>query len=90
MNPRVANAIALDDHTLLLAFSNGQRKQFDVRPYLGFPAFRRLRDPAFFRAVEAANGTASWPDGVDFDPDTLYVDGVPAGENVRAVTKSVA
>jgi len=76
VNPRVTNVIAMDDYTLLLTFANGERKQFYVRPYLRYPAYRRLGDPAFFREVRAAQGTACWPNGVDFDPDTLYVDGV--------------
>ncbi len=77
MNPRVTAVRALDDHTLLVTFANGESKRFDMRPYFDYPAFRRLRDPGFFRKVAAAEGTASWPGGIDFDPDTLFVDGVP-------------
>jgi hypothetical protein len=77
MNPRVTAVCALDDHTLFVTFANGESKRFDMRPYFDYPAFRRLRDPGFFRKVKAADGTASWPDGIDFDPDTLFVDGVP-------------
>jgi hypothetical protein len=77
MNPRVTEVRALDDHTLLVTFANGESRRFDMSPYFDFPAFRGLRDPAFFRQVNAANGTASWPGGIDFDPDTLFVDGVP-------------
>jgi hypothetical protein len=76
MNPRVTKAVAIDDCRLLLTFTNGESKTFDVAPYLSFPAFRRLADPAIFRSVTVEHGTASWPGGIDFDPDTLFVDGV--------------
>lgn len=78
MNPRVTEVRALDDRTLFVTFANGESKRFDMQPYFSYQAFRRLRDPAFFRTVRAEAGTASWPDGIDFDPDTLFVDGVPA------------
>lgn len=84
MNPRVTDVRALDDHTLMVTFANGETKRFDMRPYFSYPAFARLRDPAMFRSVRAVHGTACWPDGIDFDPDTLFVDGIrmkrPEGE----------
>jgi len=76
MNPRVTRVRALDDHALSVTFASGETKHFDVRPYFGYRAFGRLQDPAFFREVRVVNGTASWPGGIDFDPDTLYIDGV--------------
>lgn len=85
MNPRVTEVRALNDHMLVVTFSNGESKQFDTRPYFSYPAFRRLRDPALFRRVRVEAGTASWPGGIDFDPDTLFIDGVPV-TGVRAKT----
>lgn len=61
MNPRISEVVALNDGTLQLTISNAERKQFDIRPCLGYPAFRRLRDPASLRAIKAAHGTACWP-----------------------------
>lgn len=77
MNPRVTEVRALDDRTLLVTFANGECKRFDMQPYFGYPALRRLQDPAFFRQVKVTEGTASWPGGIDLDPDTLFVEGVP-------------
>lgn len=77
MNPRVTEVRALDDHTLLVTFANGESKRFDMHPYFSYPAFRRLQDPEFFRRARAEAGTATWPDGIDFDPDVLYVEGIP-------------
>jgi len=35
MNPRVTNVIPEENFTLLITFSNGEVKKFDVKPYLG-------------------------------------------------------
>lgn len=45
---------------------------FDVGPYLEWPAFAPLRDPARFRKVRVENGTATWPGEVDIAPERLY------------------
>lgn len=80
MNPRVVQAIAHDDYTLTLTFANGEVKVFDVRPYLDKGIFQELENLAIFRAVQVSMGTASWPHGQDFCPDTLYQESVPVEE----------
>jgi len=78
MNPRIAAVTAHDDHTLLLTFTNGEMRRFDITPYLGYPAFEPLRQVAFFKLAQASHGTVTWPKEIDFDPDTLYLEGQPA------------
>ena len=36
--------------------------------------FAELKDPAFFKTVvlDPEVGTICWPNGADFDPDTLF------------------
>jgi hypothetical protein len=46
MNPRVTAAVALDDRHLQLQFSNGEQRRLDLQPYLAYPVFERLREPA--------------------------------------------
>jgi hypothetical protein len=77
MNPRVTAVEAQPDFALSLTFSDGSRRRMDLRPYLDIPVFRRLRDPAFFARARACHGTVVWPGGIDFDPDTLYLDSTP-------------
>ncbi len=77
MNPRIAAVAAHDDHTLLLTFANGETRRFDMTPYLGYPAFEPLRQLSFFKLARAGHGTVTWPSEIDFDPDTLYLEGVP-------------
>lgn len=33
---------------LVLTFNNGERRCFDMRPYLHYPVFRRLEKPGYF------------------------------------------
>ena len=78
MNPRVTAVTARDDYALLLTFANGEIRHFDMKPYLGYPAFKPLRRIALFKLARASHGTVTWPREIDFDPDTLYLEGRPA------------
>ena len=40
MRPKAINVIPQDDYTLLLEFDNGEKKIFDVKPYLEHKAFK--------------------------------------------------
>lgn len=74
MNPRVSQAECQPDHSLVLTFTNGEKRRFDIRPYLDFPVFQPLREVAYFLRGRADHGTVVWPDQVDFCPDTLYLE----------------
>jgi hypothetical protein len=77
MNPRITAVSAHDDYALLITFTNGERRNFDMTPYLGYPAFEPLRQVAFFKLARVSHGTVAWPKDIDFDPDTLYLEGRP-------------
>lgn len=77
MNPRITAVTASDDHMLLLTFTNGETRCFNITPYLGYPAFEPLRQISFFKLARAGHGTVTWPNEIDFDPDTLYLEGRP-------------
>jgi hypothetical protein len=75
MNPRIQHVLsAHDNHTLTLEFANGETRVFDLTPYLGYPVFEPLRNIGFFKLARAAHGTVVWPQEIDFDPDTLYLE----------------
>jgi hypothetical protein len=78
MNPRITTVKAHDNHTLQLTFTNGEIRCFDITPYLAYPAFEPLRQVAFFKLARVSHGTITWPKEIDFDPDTLYLEGKPA------------
>jgi len=60
------------DFCLLLTFSNGEHRRFDMRPFLDLPVYRRLENPGFFALAQIDYGTVVWPGEIDIAPDTLY------------------
>jgi len=71
---------ARDDHTLVLTFKDGERKLFDVKPYLDRGIFRELRDLAMFKTARVCFDTVAWANDADFDPEGLYELGRPLDE----------
>jgi hypothetical protein len=84
MNPRVSAVAARDNFALLLTFNNGEVRHFEMTPYLGYPAFEPLRQVSFFKLARASHGTVAWPQNIDFDPDTLYLESQPARHEKHA------
>ncbi len=61
-----------EDYQLLLTFENGEKRQFDMKPYLDFGIFRDLRDTKMFQSVRVSFDTIEWENEADFDPEILY------------------
>ena len=72
MNPRVKNVHPNPDYTLTIVFNNGEKKKFDVKPYLDKGVFTELKDLKKFNSVRPFLGSVEWSGGHDFCPDTLY------------------
>ena len=68
----------LEDHVLLVVFSNDERRLFDVKPYITGSWYGKLADEGFFKTVRIAGGTVEWADGQDIAPHELYELSVPA------------
>lgn len=81
MNPRITQAEYISTYKLLLHFKNDEVKIFDFSNYLGYSVYMPLRDEALCKKVKVFNGTVCWNDEIDFDPDTLYLESVPANIN---------
>jgi hypothetical protein len=75
MNPRVITVQPIQDFKLLITFNNGEKKRFDVKPYLGIGIFKELQDTSLFNSVKPFLGSIQWANGVDLCPDTLYLEG---------------
>ena len=76
MNPRVTEVSPNSDYTLNLTFDNGEKKTFDVKPYLDRGIFRQLKDEKIFNSVKPFLGSIQWQSGQDFCPDTLYLESI--------------
>jgi hypothetical protein len=80
MNPRVKKVSPNPDYTIDLTFDNGERKVFDVKPYLHRGIFRELKDLKVFNSVKPMLGSIQWQGGQDFCPDTLYLESIAHGD----------
>lgn len=71
---RVERFDIVGPYTLALQFEDGSHQRIDLRPVLEGEMLAPLQDLTLFNAVEldATCGTIQWPNGADFDPETLH------------------
>lgn len=71
---RVEQFEIVGPYTLALTFDDGSQQRIDFRPVLEGDVLGALKDVTLFNAVELdpTFGTIQWPNGADFDPETLH------------------
>ena len=84
MNPQVTRLTPQAHHRLLLEFSNGEVRLFDLTPWLDRGVFRALRDGPEFAQAEVVDGSVEWPGEIDLSFDTLYLRSVPVTQRTPA------
>ena len=89
MNPYVQSVKALRDYRLELLFENGERRIFDLKPYLGRGVFACLQNRATFQAARVVAGSVEWPGEVDLSYDTLYLESQPVEARREATAARV-
>lgn len=72
MYPAVKSVVPTQDHTLSIAFDNGEHGTLDMKPYLNFGVFGRLKDRSAFKRVRVVFDTIEWDSGIDLDPEFIY------------------
>ena len=72
MVPSVTKVLAGEHYLLFIDFDNGERGSLDMKPYLDFGIFQKLKDPAAFKQVRVAFDTIEWDSGPDLDPEFVY------------------
>lgn len=60
------------EYKLHITFNDGERRLFDMAPYLQYPVFQKLKNTAFFSLARVDYGTVTWPGDIDIAPETLY------------------
>jgi len=68
----VKNVIPIDNYNLILTFENGEKRQFDMNPFLDKGIFKELRDLSVFNSVKISFDTIQWDNEADLDPEILY------------------
>ena len=68
----VVKVEARADYTLHLEFENGEKRIFDMAPYMDRKPFIRLKGSPLFKLASVDYGTVVWPGDIDISPETLY------------------
>jgi hypothetical protein len=71
---RVTSFERLGGYRLCVRFDDGAERVIDLKAVLAGPLFGPLRDPDVFGrvALDPMAHTLVWPNGADFDPETLH------------------
>jgi len=80
MYPSVNKVTPDEDFSLNIVLDNGEKKILDMRPYLDFGVFKKIRDYERFRQARVAFDTIEWDEGVDLDPEFIYEKSKPVKE----------
>ncbi len=88
--PKIVSAQAIDDVTLIIEFSNHDRRKYCVTKLLNQPMFSRLRNPSFFRSFQIDQGGYGiiWNDEIDLSEYELWQNGTDVVETDRASVNS--
>jgi len=68
----VINVEPLKDYKLLLTFENGEKRIFDVSPYLDKGIFQELKNEEKFKTVRVRFDSIEWCNQADLDPEFLF------------------
>lgn len=70
---KVVGVKPLNDYRILLSFSTGEKKVYDVKPLLSLSVFQPLNEKSVFDSVQLDFDTVTWCNGnIDIAPETLY------------------
>jgi hypothetical protein len=71
---RVDSFVIVAPYTLNIRFDDGTSRQIDFKPILQGEVYGPLRDIKLFEQVtlDQEVHTLQWPNGADFDPQTLH------------------
>lgn len=72
LRPTATNVSATNDYKLIIEFDSGEKKLFDVSPYITGNWYSELADVNYFKSVFANGFTVEWPHGQDLCPDEIY------------------
>jgi hypothetical protein len=87
----IVSVKVVDDTTLLVEFSNGDRRRYSIVHLLDKPMFMPLRNPSFFRAFSVDDGGYGivWNDEIDLSEYELWKNGVEVLEVDCALSSGV-
>lgn len=71
---RIVSFESVGRYELRVTFDDGQEREIDFRPVLTGELYGPLKDDKLFNQVDIdpETHTLVWPNGADFDPETLH------------------
>jgi hypothetical protein len=72
----VKDVIPSTNYNLILTFENGEKRIFDMTPFLDKGIFNELRDVSMFNSARVSFDSIVWDNEADIDPEILYQDSV--------------
>lgn len=72
MRPKAIDVKPLKNYMLEIIFDNGEKKKFDVKPYMEFKIFKELENEKEFKKVKISGLSIEWENGEDICTDELY------------------
>jgi hypothetical protein len=72
MYPSVVKVSPKDDYEIYIEFDNDECGKLNMKPYLDFGVFKKIKDPKLFSKVRVSFDTIEWPNGIDLDPKFVY------------------
>jgi Protein of unknown function (DUF2442) len=73
----MVNVQVQPNYHLQLEFENGERRMFDMSPYMDKKPFNRLKNSPIFNCAHVDYGTVVWSGEIDIAPETLYDRSIP-------------
>lgn len=77
MGPKAIDVKTLEGYKLLIVFDNGEKRIFDVNPYMNHKVFAELKNKEIFKTVKVGGLSIEWINGADICPDELYNNSIP-------------
>ncbi len=84
---RITEARVLDDHAILVRFTDGLEGVVRFSPDFFQGVFSHLCDPVKFRELAVVDGAITWPGGLDLASDAMYQDIKLHGEQMAGLDK---
>jgi hypothetical protein len=72
MYPSITKVSPKKDYELKIQFDNGESGTLDMKQFLDFGVFKRLKDRNVFNNVRVSFDTIEWETGIDLDPEFIY------------------
>jgi len=72
MYPSVIKVVPKNNYQVYIEFDNNECGVLNMRPYLDFGVFRKIKDLKKFSKVRVSFDTIEWENGIDLDPQFVY------------------